>query len=182
MSTLSCESLHHLITHRLSRVETCDFQDKESCSLNGSNEFLKETLVLKYHSKNEIIFDSRGVALYLEEGNIHGNAQEFDENILNFKQFIGTVRSTIPIVEEEREPLKHLLEVVNYFLSSSQFKELVQSPSESFCGEFPPISTCFGHILSVNEFYPEFDPTTNFQEIFSYFDQLSHLRRLSCVL
>ena len=106
MKPFNCQSLHHLITHRLSRIETCDYQDKRGCSLNGSNEFLKETGYLHYNGIHSIIFDSRGVVVSLENGNNFDQSQELDETMLNFKQFIGKVRSTISIVEEERETLK----------------------------------------------------------------------------
>ena len=38
-----------------------------------------------------------------QDGNIFDQSQEFDKTMLNFKQCVGIVRSTIPIVEEERE-------------------------------------------------------------------------------
>jgi len=49
-----------------------------------------------------ILFDPRGVIVNFEDGNIFYKSQEFDETMLNFKQFVGIVRSIIPIVEEEK--------------------------------------------------------------------------------
>jgi len=101
MKPFNCQPLHHLITHRLSRIETCDYQDKEGCSLNGSNEFLKETGIVQFYGIHSIIFNSRGVIVNFKDVKIFYQSQELDKIMLNLKQFVGIVRSTIPIVEEE---------------------------------------------------------------------------------
>jgi len=75
----NCLLLHHLIAHKLSRIETCDYQDKEGCSLNGSNEFLKETGFVQYNRIHSSIFDSKGVVVSFENGNIFDQFQELDK-------------------------------------------------------------------------------------------------------
>ena len=64
---------------------------------------MKETEFVQFYWIHSITFDSKGVVVGCEDGNICHHSQEFDEIILNFQQFVGIVRSTIPIVEEERE-------------------------------------------------------------------------------
>jgi len=186
MKPFNCLLLHHLITHRLSRIETCDYQDKEGCSLNGSNEFLKEIGILQCYWIHSFIFDSRGVVVSFQEGDIFYQSQEFDKTMLNFKQFVGIVRSTIPIVEEEREALKVVLSLVDRYLGGlcdEEFQRFVQDPTKFFKDDQPTVSTCFGHVIS---FGPHTQPVIfnphNFEEIVSSFDQLTHLKSLDCVI
>jgi len=158
MKPFNCPSLHHLITHRLSRTETCDYQDKEGCSLNGSNEFLKETGILRCYSLDYLIFDSRGVVFDIEYGETFRHSEEFDEIMLNFKQFIGIVRSTIPIVEEERKHFKAVLKFLHPSLTNPTFQQLVKSPTKFFSDSQPWISTCFGHVIRFNNRRAKFEP------------------------
>jgi len=186
MEAFNCLSLHHLITHRLSRIKTCDYQDKEGCSLNGSNEFLMESGFVQFYGIHSIIFDSRGVVVSFQgDGDIFHQSEELDKTMLNFKQFIGIVRSTIPIVEEERETLKVVLPLIDRYLGLSDegFQTLVHNPTKFFKDNQPTVSTCFGHVISFGPFtQPVIFNSHNFQEIFSSFDQLAHLKSLDCVI
>jgi len=186
MKPFNCLSLHHLITHRLSRIETCNYQDKAGCSLNGSNEFLKETGFVQYNGIHPIIFDSRGVVVSFEDGNICHHSQELDEIILNFKQFVGIVTSTISIVEEERETLKVALLLVDRYMSGVSydlFQSLVQDPTNFFNDNQSSVITCFGHVISLESYtQPIVFDSHNFEEIFSSFEQLTHLRSLNCII
>jgi len=178
MKAFNCPSLHHLITHRLSRIETCDYQDKEGCSLNGSNEFLKETGILRYYSIHSIIFDSRGVIVNFEDGETFRHSQEFDETILNFKQFVGIVRSTIPIVEEERRPLRHIFKIYHPYIHQN-LQEFLDDPIKFFTDNLPTVSTCFGHVISLPGCHG-FNPTIDYEKVFSSYEQLPHFRSLNC--
>ena len=161
---------------------------KEGCSLNGSNEFLKETGFLRYHSIHSVIFDSRGVVVTFQgDCDICHHSQEFDETILKFKQFVGIVRSTISIVEEEREAMNYVLSIVDQFLARItvyEFQSLVQDPTKFFRNNQPTVSTCFGHVIRFGPYTQPimFDPTTNVDVKLSSFEQLSHLRSLRCII
>jgi len=59
--------IHHVIRHRLSRIETNNFQDKSGCSINGFRSFLFEERIVrdldgmeKMTNNNSIIQDYRG--------------------------------------------------------------------------------------------------------------------------
>ena len=159
---------------------------KKGCSLNGSNEFLKETGILRWYSLDYFIFDSRGVVVSFQgDGDIFHQSEELDKTMLNFKQFIGIVRSTIPIVEEERETLKVVLPLIDRYLGLSDegFQTLVHNPTKFFKDNQPTVSTCFGHVISFGSFtQPVIFNSHNFEEFFSSFNQLSHMRSLNCVI
>jgi len=182
MEAFNCLFLHHLITHRLSRIETCDYQDKEGCSLNGSNEFLKEIGILRCYSLDYFIFDSRGVIFDIEYGETSHHSQEFDKTMLNFKQFVGIVRSTISIVEEERKHFKAVLKFLDPSFTNSTFQQLVKSPTQFFTDNHPWISTCFGHVIRFNNSSARFEPGINFKQIFSSYEQLPYLKSLNCLI
>jgi len=147
--------------------------------LNGSNEFLKETGILRWDSLDYLIFDSRGVVVNFEEGETFRHSQEFDETMLNFKQFIGIVRSSIPIVEEERRPLRHIFKIYHPYISE-KLQEFLDDPTKLFTDNLPTVSTCFGHVISLPGRLARFEPTINFKQIFSSYEQLTHFRSLNC--
>ena len=141
---------------------------------------------LKYNGIHSIIFDSRGVIVNCENGNIFDHSQELDKTMLNFKQFVGIVRSTIPLVEKEREALKFALPLVDEYLgglSDEEFQALFQYPNEFFNDNPSPVITCFGHVISFGPFtLPFIFNSHNFEEFFSSFKQLTHLQSLNCVI
>jgi len=105
-------------------IETCDCQDKEGCSLNGSNEFLEESGILRYYSIHSIIIDSREIVVNLKMEIyliILKNLIE-SKTMLNFNQFVGKVRSTIPIVEEKREVFETIFPTI--FITIIYFDDL----------------------------------------------------------
>ena len=120
-----------------------------------------------------------------EDGNIFDQSQELDKTMLDFKQFIGIVRSTIPIVEEEREALKVVFPFIDRYLdgvSDEEFQTLVHNPTQFFSDQ-STVSTCFGHVIS---FLPYTQPiifdSHNFEEFFPSFDQLAHLKSFRCMI
>jgi len=66
-------NIHHVIRHRLSRVETNNFQDKSGCSINGIRSFLFEQGIVEDLDGMERIMrnydtfqDYRGYPLHLD--------------------------------------------------------------------------------------------------------------------
>jgi len=51
-------NIHHVIRHRLSRIETNNFQDKSGCSINGFRSFLFE---------QGIVRDIHGIEILMSE-------------------------------------------------------------------------------------------------------------------
>ena len=68
-------------------------------------------------------------------------------------------------------------------LSDEEIQALVQDPKKFFSDNQPTVITCFGHVISFGSYTQPiiFDPH-NFEELFSSFDQLTHLKSLRCVI
>jgi len=80
-----------------------------------------------FNPMGSILFDPRGVIVNFEDGNIFYKSQEFDETMLNFKQFVGIVRSIIPIVEEEKRSFWNTFSTIIY-LTMTIFTILIFLP------------------------------------------------------
>jgi len=84
------------------RLELITIRIKKGCSLNGSNEFLMEIGFLQCNLDPFHYLRFKRIVVNFQDGKIFDQSQELDKTMLNFKKFIGIVRSTIPIVGEER--------------------------------------------------------------------------------
>ena len=82
--------------------------------MNGSNEFLEEIGFVQCNGIHSIIFDSRRVVvnLKMEIYLIILKSLIESKTMLNFNQFVGIVRSTIPIVEEKREAFETIFPTI----------------------------------------------------------------------
>jgi len=56
--------IHHVIRHRLSRIETNNFQDKSGCSINGFRSFLFEEGFVRNLDDMEVLIHKYGVQDY----------------------------------------------------------------------------------------------------------------------
>ena len=119
MSTMDPLNIHHVIRHRLSRIETNNFQDKSGCSINGFRSFLFEQGIVrnldemeKLINNYETIQDYRGYPFRpLIRYNSHNPV--LSDEILRMKN----VRF---IFQDQRKPIHKLVSPEPHFVEEER--------------------------------------------------------------
>jgi len=149
-------NIHHVIRHRLSRIETNNFQDKSGCSINGIRSFLFEQGMVQDLDDIEVLIhkygiqDYRGYPIYLCIKN--SRLTLLNDEILRMKNVRFYFESRPPIhklvspephfVEEE----KNLIENHFSYLGSSYNSDDIE---EWECFEMD----CEGHLVSLKSYF-----------------------------
>jgi len=174
-------NIHHVIRHRLSRIETNNFQDKSGCSINGFRSFLFEEGIVRDLNGMEILVnnymlrqDYRGYPIELRID--HFKKFPLSDEILRMKN----VRFDFP---NQSNPNHKLVSPEPHFveekmnLIENHFKYLGEiDESEDIekwdCFEMD----CEGHLVSLKcDFQSKFQLSNESIEHLSNFPQLRHL-------
>jgi len=171
-------NIHHVIRHRLSRIETNNFQDKSGCSINGFRSFLFEEGIVRDLDEMEEIIESNSFHQDYRGYPIEFRIKDFDnyplsDEILRMKnvQFYfqdqskpnhKLVSPEPHFVEEERNLIENNF---SYLRSSSKSDDI----EEWSCFEMD----CEGHLVSSH--------LSNFQlsnESIEHLSNFPHLRNI----
>jgi len=173
-------NIHHVIRHRLSRIETNNFQDKSGCSINGFRSFLFEQgivedlddmdLLIKY---NGFIQDYRGYPIELE---IYGfNNFPLSDKILRMKNVQFYFQDQLKPNHKLVSPEPHFVEEERNLLEN-HFSYMATSCNTDNIEKWE----CFkmnkeGHLVSISLFYGEFQLSNESIEHLSNFPHLKNL-------
>jgi len=196
-------NIHHVIRHRLSRIETSNFQDKSGCSINGFRSFLFEQGIVQncddveeLINNYDTIQDYRGypIELGIERFNLFLSDEILRMKNVHFyfedqsKPIHKLVSPEPHFVEEER----NLIENHFSYLGSSYESEDIE---EWNCFQMD----CEGHLVSLKSYFKTdfqlsnetIEHLSNFpylknlaiavrtnEEELTYFSFLSNLRKL----
>ena len=172
--------VHHVIRHRLSRIETNNFQDKSGCSINGIRSFLFEEGIVRDLDNLEALIsnfftiqDYRGFPIQFGVGNFK-NFPLSDE-ILRMKNvrfyFYDQSKPIHKLVSPEPhfvEEEKNLIENHFKYLGSSHKSDDIE---EWECFEMD----CEGHLVSLISFQANFQLSNESIEHLSNFPYLRNL-------
>ena len=170
-------NIHHVIRHRLSRMETNDFQDKSGCSINGFRSFLFEEGIVedlddmeRLVYNHDLIQDYRGCPISLVFRNFK-NFQLSDE-ILRMKNVQFYFQDQAKPIHKLVSPEPHFVEE-DRNLIENHFKYMAEIYGTEDIEEWSCFQMdCEGNLLSVN---------SNFQTTNKSIEHLSnfpHLREL----
>jgi len=173
---ISCQAVHYIYKHPLSILIHQKFQDKDGCSKNGSREVLIEI------GERSGTRDSRGVLVFLFSYNPSRFSLESEEAFFHFKTLSCNINSSIPIVQEEREPMKQL-----YMTNESRL--ILKMGRIDIWYENPAvlwyISSACGHVIGYRphliEDYIKFNSENTLTNL-SSLEQLPHFRMLKCTI
>jgi len=171
-------TIHHVIRHRLSRIETNNFQDKSGCSINGIRSFLFEQGIVQNLDDIErlmndaMIQDYRGYPIHLEI--YFFNNYPLSDEILRMKN----VRF---IFQNQSKPIHKLVSPEPYFVEEERnlIKNHFSYLGSSYRTDDIEDWRCFemdneGHLVSIT--------SDNFQfsnESIEHLSNFPHLKRLS---
>ena len=194
--------IHHVIRHRLSRIETNNFQDKSGCSINGFRSFLFEEGIVEDLDDLEALIrrpntfqDYRGYPLKLW---IYGfNNYPLSDEILRMKNVRFNFENQSKPIHKLVSPEPHFAEeernlIENHFchLGSSYKSDDIE---EWRCFEMD----CEGHLVSMKSHFQfsnesiehlsnfphlknlDISSSTTIKESVTNLSHLSHLRMLS---
>ena len=171
-------NIHHVIRHRLSRIETNNFQDKSGCSINGFRSFLFDEGIVRdlgdmesLACNHDLIHDYRGYPLRLRINNFK-NFPLSDE-ILRMKNinfyFTDQLKPNHKLISPEPhfvEEERNLIENHFSYLGSSYETDNIE---DWRCFEMD----CEGHLVSI--FSSNFQLSNESIENLSNFPHLTKL-------
>jgi len=178
-------NIHHVIRHRLSRIETNNFQDKSGCSINGIQSFLFEEGIVrnlddveKMIDKLGTIQDYRGYPLQL---GIYGfNNFPLSDKILRMKN----VRFEFPY---QSKPIHKLVSSEPHFVEEE--RNLIENRFSYLGSSYGTVDIedwdCFemdneGHLVSVVTSWRAIIPLSN--ESIEHLSNFPHLMNLDIIL
>jgi len=178
---VTVDEFYHVYKHPLSIFIHLKYQDKDGCSRNGSNAFLKELGYVNmrgyaYHVF-DYRFDHRGVFLTFRLEDTNPISQELETKIFNFKQIMHTfVRSSKKVKKKQVTALHEIYGAPNG-IPRGYFKQWVKYPGTE--KDFA-MSAC-GNIIGLFTTSLVFREST-YQVMLPSFEKLPHLRSLVCLL
>jgi len=183
--------IHHVIRHRLSRIETNNFQDKSGCSINGFRSFLFEEGIVRNLDDMEVLIhkcviqDYRGYPIELEID--YFNNFPLSDEILRMKNVrfffqdqskpIHKLVSPEPyFIEEERNLIEN-----HFFYMGSSYKNHFSYLGSSYKADSIEDWDNFqmdneGHLVSMKAFRSKFQLSNESIEHLSNFPHLRTLR------
>jgi len=172
-------NIHHVIRHRLSRIETNNFQDKSGCSINGFRSFLFEEGIVENLDDMEKIIrrtiqDYRGYPIYL-------CSEDYDNFPLSNE--ILRMKNMRFYFEDEPKPNHKLVSPEPHFVEEERnlIENYFSYMESSYKSEDIEEWNCFqmdweGHLVSIKSNYQ-----SKFQLTYESIEHLSnfpHLRTL----
>jgi len=173
--------IHHVIRHRLSRIETNDFQDKSGCSINGFRSFLFEEGIVRNRYDVENLFNShdtrqdyRGYPIYLDL--YFFRSLPLSDEILRMKnvdfEFIEETKPIHKLVSHQPhfvEEEKNLIYNRFFFMGCSLYKS--DDVEDWQCFQMD----CEGHLVSLKSYHKDFHLSHRSIEHLSNFPHLTNL-------
>jgi len=171
-------NIHHVIRHRLSRIETNNFQDKSGCSINGFRSFLFDEGIV------QSLDDLEGLISYSTIQDFRGYPIQF--RIRNFNNFplsdeiLKMKNVRFYFYGEESKPIHKLVSPEPHFveeernLIENHFKYLVSSCEVDDIEEWSFFRMdCEGHLVSLEPCYFQ-----GSNETIEHLSNFPHLRNL----
>ena len=177
MDTLN---IHHVIRHRLSRIETNNFQDKSGCSINGFRSFLFEQGMVRnlddiesVINNDDTIQDYRGYPLSIVIKEFHN--YPLSDEILRMKNVSFNFGNQYKPIHKLVSPEPHFIEEERNLIDN-HFKYL----GDKYKGDVEKWSSfqmdCEGHLVSLIRSSEIFFQFSN--ESIEHLSNFPHLRHL----
>jgi len=172
-------NIHHVIRHRLSRIETNNFQDKSGCSINGIRSFLfDEGIVRDLDGMDDLvnnydtIQDYRGYPIQLTSKDFE-NFPLSDE-ILRMKHVRFYFQNQSKPIHKLVSPEPHFIEEERNLIEN-HFKYLGKRYKTDDIEEWKCLQMdCEGHLVSMSRSWPHLFQLSN--ETIEHLSNFPHLR------
>jgi len=175
--------IHHVIRHRLSRIQTNDFKDKRGCSINGIRSFLFEEGIVQDLDGIERMFISHSTIQDYRGFPIQLWIDNFDNFPLSDE--ILRMKNVRFIFQNQFKPIHKLVSPEPHF--AEEERNLIENHF-SYLGEIYENDdieewNCFrmdyeGHLVSMNSFRSKFQLTN---ETIEHLSNFPYLRKFDIV-